>query len=66
MGKNVVKTTHWFCFYSTVEGLEDVSTYPTLFAALIGTGKWSTEDLKKLAGLNFLRVMKEVEKVMYL
>ncbi|KAJ9600120.1 hypothetical protein L9F63_009596, partial [Diploptera punctata] len=47
----------------TPEGLEDVSSYPTLFAALIGTGKWSIEDLKKLAGLNFLRVMQEVEKV---
>ncbi|GFG33145.1 hypothetical protein Cfor_12320 [Coptotermes formosanus] len=47
----------------TPEGLEDVSTYPTLFAALIRTGQWSTEDLKKLAGLNFLRVMKDVEKV---
>ncbi|PSN49770.1 Dipeptidase 1 [Blattella germanica] len=47
----------------TPEGLEDVSTYPTLFAALIGTGQWSIDDLKKLAGLNFLRVMQEVEKV---
>jgi len=64
VGKNFVSTTHWFCFYSTPEGLEDVSTYPTLFAALIRTGQWSTEDLKKLAGLNFLRVMKDVEKVL--
>jgi membrane dipeptidase len=45
--------------------LEDVSTYPTLFAALIKTGQWSIEDLKKLAGLNFLRVMQDVEKVLY-
>ncbi|KAK9888933.1 hypothetical protein WA026_001152 [Henosepilachna vigintioctopunctata] len=45
------------------QGLEDVSTYPNLFAELIGTGKWNVEDLKKLAGLNFLRVFKEVEKV---
>lgn len=43
--------------------MEDVASYPTLFAELIGTGKWSTEDLKKLAGLNFLRVLQEVEKV---
>jgi membrane dipeptidase len=43
-----------------------VSTYPTLFATLIGTGEWSIEDLKKLAGLNFLRVMKDVEKVLHL
>ncbi|CAH1368402.1 dipeptidase 1-like [Tenebrio molitor] len=44
------------------QGLEDVSSYPTLFAELIGTGKWSVEDLKKLAGLNFLRVLQDVEK----
>lgn len=31
-----------------------------LFAELIGEG-WSIEDLTKLAGLNFLRVMKAVE-----
>jgi membrane dipeptidase len=43
-----------------------VSTYPILFAALIRTGQWSIEDLKKLAGLNFLRVMQDVEKVLYL
>lgn len=48
---------------SVPQGLEDVSTYPTLFAELIGTGKWSVEDLKKLAGLNFLRVMQNVEKI---
>ncbi|XP_066261636.1 dipeptidase 1-like [Euwallacea similis] len=45
------------------QGLEDVSSYPTLFAELIGTGKWSVEDLKKLAGLNFLRVMQNVERI---
>ncbi|XP_049822370.1 dipeptidase 1-like [Aethina tumida] len=45
------------------QGLEDVSSYPTLFAELIGTGKWSVEDLKKLAGLNFLRVFREVERI---
>ncbi|KDR22906.1 hypothetical protein L798_14762 [Zootermopsis nevadensis] len=50
----------------TPEGLEDVSTYPMLFTTLIGTGQWSIEDLKKLAGLNFLRVMQEAEKVLYL
>lgn len=51
-----------FCF-SVPKGLEDVSSYPTLFAELMGTGKWSADDLKKLAGLNFLRVFREVEKV---
>lgn len=45
------------------QGLEDVSTYPTLFAELIATGKWTVDDLKKLAGLNFLRVFQEVERV---
>jgi len=44
-------------------GLEDVSKYPALFAALLGTGTWSLDDLKKVAGLNFLRVFREVEKV---
>jgi membrane dipeptidase len=47
------------------EGLEDVSKYPDLFDRLaqIDKPKWSTEDLKKLAGLNLIRVFKEVEKV---
>lgn len=48
---------------SVPQGLEDVSSYPNLFAELIATGKWSVDDLKKLAGLNFLRVLQEVEKV---
>ena len=43
-------------------GLEDVSDFPNLFAVLIERG-WSDEDLKKLAGQNLLRVMREVEKV---
>ncbi|KAL5279299.1 hypothetical protein ACFFRR_003718 [Megaselia abdita] len=46
----------------TPKGLEDVSTYPTLFAELLGVG-WTMDDLEKLAGGNFLRVMREVEKV---
>ncbi len=41
-------------------GLEDVSGFPRLFAALIERG-WSDEDLRKLAGKNILRVMREVE-----
>ncbi|KAK3907283.1 Dipeptidase 2, partial [Frankliniella fusca] len=48
---------------ATPQGLEDVSSYPVLFAELIRSGRWSAEDLKKLAGQNFLRVMREVEKV---
>ncbi|KAF6214150.1 hypothetical protein GE061_009235 [Apolygus lucorum] len=47
----------------TPEGLKDVSTYPALFAELIASGQWSIDELKKLAGLNLLRVMRAVEKV---
>ncbi|MCJ7556915.1 MAG: dipeptidase, partial [Gammaproteobacteria bacterium] len=43
-------------------GLEDVSGFPRLFAALICHG-WSDEDLRKLAGKNLLRVMRQVEAV---
>ncbi|XP_052822472.1 dipeptidase 1-like [Octopus bimaculoides] len=43
-------------------GLEDVSTYPDLFAELVKRG-WSNEDLAKLAGENLLRVFKAAEKV---
>ena len=41
-------------------GLEDVSKFPNLFAALIKKG-WPDEDLRKLAGKNILRVMKQNE-----
>jgi membrane dipeptidase len=44
----------------TPVGLEDVSTYPALIAELLKRG-WKPEDLKKLAGLNVLRVMRQVE-----
>jgi membrane dipeptidase len=43
-------------------GLEDVSTYPALFAELSRRG-WSEADLRKLAGENVLRAMAEAEKV---
>ncbi|HET9314652.1 MAG TPA: dipeptidase [Vicinamibacteria bacterium] len=43
-------------------GLEDVSTYPNLFAELVRRG-WSDEDLKKLASGNILRAMREAEAV---
>jgi membrane dipeptidase len=46
----------------TVVGLEDVSTYPALFAELARRG-WSDEDLKKLAGENLLRALERVESV---
>ena len=43
-------------------GLEDVSTYPALFAELARRG-WSDNDLRKLAGENFLRVFARAESV---
>ena len=42
-------------------GLEDVSTFPRLFAELIRRG-WSDEDLRKLAGRNLLRAMRAAER----
>ncbi len=45
-----------------VKGLEDVSTYPSLFAELVRRG-WSDADLRKLAGENILRVMAKSEEV---
>lgn len=41
-------------------GLEDVSTLPDLFVELLRRG-YSDEDIKKIAGLNVLRVMRESE-----
>jgi membrane dipeptidase len=41
-------------------GLEDVSRFPDLFAELIRRG-WSDADLKKLAGQNLLRVLRQAE-----
>jgi membrane dipeptidase len=46
---------------STPAGLEDVSTYPALTAELLKRG-YSDADVKKILGLNVLRVMREVEK----
>ncbi|XP_039284752.1 dipeptidase 1 isoform X3 [Nilaparvata lugens] len=48
---------------STPKGLEDVSMYPHLFAALMEDPTWTEEQLKKLAGLNFLRVFSTAEQV---
>ena len=45
-----------------VDGLEDVSTYPALFAELSRRG-WSEADLRKLAGENILRVFSQAEQV---
>ncbi|MFC4307731.1 dipeptidase [Steroidobacter flavus] len=43
-------------------GLEDVSSYPNLFAELIRRG-WSDEDLTLLAGENVLRALAQAETV---
>ena len=47
---------------SVPQGLENVSTFPDLLAELLRRG-WSESDIKKLAGLNVLRVMREAERV---
>ena len=44
------------------EGLEDVSTYPVLFAELRSRG-WSDDDLRRVAGRNALRVLRDAEAV---
>ncbi|XP_058460285.1 dipeptidase 1 isoform X2 [Malaya genurostris] len=55
----------------TPEGLDDVSKYPDLFD-ILGSGvfrngttfdAWSRDNLQKLAGLNLLRVFRQVEKI---
>jgi membrane dipeptidase len=43
-------------------GLEDVSKFPDLIAELLRRG-WTEVDVKKVAGLNTLRVMREAERV---
>jgi membrane dipeptidase len=47
---------------SMVYGLKDVSRYPYLFAELLHRG-YSDEDVKKIAGLNLLRAMRQMEQV---
>ncbi|HET8692393.1 MAG TPA: dipeptidase [Steroidobacteraceae bacterium] len=44
------------------EGLEDVASYPALFAELIRRG-WSDEDLAKLSRGNVLRTLRQAEQV---
>lgn len=48
--------------YELIQGLEDVSKYPQLFAELVRRG-WRDDDLKKLARDNLLRVFTDVEQV---
>ncbi|MBW3629565.1 MAG: dipeptidase [Gemmatimonadetes bacterium] len=47
---------------STPVGLENVSTYPALFAELARRG-YSDQELRKIAGLNLLRAMRRMESV---
>jgi len=49
-------------FSNPPQGLEDVSCYPGLLAELLKRG-YSKNDIKKVAGLNVLRVLREAEKV---
>lgn len=49
-------------FSGTIEGLEDCSKFPDLFAELARRG-WTESELKKIAGENFLRVFSNAEKV---
>ena len=42
-------------------GLEDVARYPALFAELLARG-YEQDDLRKIAGRNVLRVMREAER----
>ncbi|HKW41817.1 MAG TPA: dipeptidase [Gemmatimonadales bacterium] len=43
-------------------GLEDVSKFPDLIAELLRRG-WSEQDVRKVAGLNALRVLRAAERV---
>jgi membrane dipeptidase len=45
-----------------VQGLEDVSTYPALFAELARRG-WTQAELQTLAGGNIRRVLRDAERV---
>ncbi|MHB1263929.1 MAG: dipeptidase [Gemmatimonadaceae bacterium] len=47
---------------TTPLGLEDVSTYPALFAELARRG-WTQAQLEQLAGRNVLRVLEQAERV---
>ena len=45
----------------TIEGLGDVSKFPSLLFELARRG-WSEAELKKITGQNFLRVFEQVER----
>ena len=46
----------------TPEGLEDVSKMPVVFEEMRKRG-YSESDIEKIAGLNFMRVMRTVESL---
>jgi membrane dipeptidase len=52
----------YFGEHNSPVGLEDTSRYPFLVAELVRRG-WSDVDLKKLAGGNVLRVLRDAETV---
>lgn len=56
--------SHFIYFLRPPRGLEDVSRYPYLFATLLEDPNWDEARLKKLAGLNFLRVFAKAEEVL--
>ena len=47
---------------SMADGLDDVTRYPYLFAELLRR-KYSDEDVRKIAGRNHLRAMRQMEQV---
>ena len=47
---------------TVIQGLEDVSKYPDLTAELLRRG-YSEQDIKKILGLNILRVLRGAEQV---
>lgn len=47
---------------SMAEGLDDVTRYPYLFAELLRR-KYSDDDVRKIAGRNHLRAMRQMEQV---
>jgi len=47
---------------SVPEGLEDVSKYPSLTAELLRRG-YKDDEIKKILGLNILRVMRDAQRV---
>jgi len=49
-------------FRGATRGLEDVSKYPDLLAELLRRG-YSEDEVKRIAGLNVLRVMRAAERV---